>query len=393
MSSIYIDQHYGVSGDMINAALLNMEDNFEYLKKRLNLLGIDGYSLEYNIEKRSHIAGGRFIVHINEKYTTSRNFADIKSLISNSKLSDKEKSLSLKIFTRIAQAESIVHGINIEKIHFHEVGALDSIIDIVGFSILVSALKIKKFYASPFYIGSGKTISQHGEIPIPAPATVELLKGHPVCGTEQPYELTTPTGAAIVTSISDKFIPLPKSIIRKVGIGFGSRKNNFNALRIYLTDEYSDTASYNDETIVIIETTIDDSTPEEIAFLQELLLNNGALDAFITPVIMKKNRAGFNITLISTPQNLDNLIDVIFKNSSTFGIRYNYILRKTLERKIINVDSKYGTIPVKIGYYGYTPIKYSPEYDVCARISREKGIPIREIFENAIAITKKILEI
>ena len=392
MSSIYIDQHYGVSGDMLNAALLNMVDKFDLLMERLGLLNIDGYRVEYKLEKRNQIIGGRFIVHTDKNYLTSRNFTEIKNLIFNSSLTEEEKQLSLKIFTRIAEAESIVHGINIENVHFHEVGAIDSIIDIVGFSILVTSLKIKKIYASPFYVGNGKTMSQHGEIPVPAPATVEILKGYPVIGTEENNELTTPTGAAIVTSISKNFGPLPGAIIKKVGIGFGSRKSNFNALRVYLIDEYKEITSYNDETLLVIETTIDDSTSEEVAFLHELLFKHHALDVFVTPVIMKKNRSGFNITVISNPDKLNELIEVIFKNSSTFGVRYYYSLRKSLKRKIININGKYGDIPVKIGYYNNNKIKYSPEYEVCSKISREKGIPLRDIYEDAVITAKKTLD-
>ena len=392
MSNIYFDQHYGVSGDMINAALLNMEDNFETLIERLGLLNIEGYRVEYKSEKRNYIVGGRFIVHTDEKSIVSRNYNDIKKLISSSGLSVKEKELSLKIFKNVAKAESRVHGIDIDKIHFHEVGALDSIIDIVGFSILISALKINKCYASYFFLGNGKTISQHGEIPIPAPATVEIIKGYPAVGTVQNNELTTPTGAAIITSISEDFGPLPGSIIKKVGTGFGTRNNNLNALRVYLLEEPEKLIQYNDESLLIVETTIDDSTSEEIAFLQEMLFKKGVLDMFITPVIMKKSRPGFNITVIDYPHNLQEIIDTIFKNSSTFGIRYNFVLRKSLERKIIDVNGKYGKVAVKIGYNGKKAIKYSPEYEVCSRISKEKGIPLREIYEDAIFNVKTQLE-
>ena len=396
MNNLYIDQHSGVSGDMLNAALLNMFDNFNLLMERLNLLNLDGFRIEYKSEKRNHINGGRFIVHRDENPRSSRNlnrnFNDIKTIILNSNLSEDEKRLSLRIFTRIAKAESIVHGVDIENVHFHEVGAIDSIIDIVGFSILFLSLHIKKVFASPFFLGNGTTTSQHGEIPVPAPATVELLKGYPVFGTDKNKELTTPTGAAIVTSIADEFGALPGSIIKKVGTGFGSRSDSFNAVRVFLLDEYKETRPYNEETVLVIETTIDDSTSEEIAFLQELLFANGALDVFVTPVVMKKSRSGFNVTAVSDPQMLNNLTEIIFKNSSTFGIRYGYFLRKSIERKIINVNSRYGTIPVKIGYYDNNRVKYSPEYDVCSKISRETGVTLKDIYEDAINIARKTIE-
>ncbi len=388
-SELYFDLRYGASGDMLIASLINLTDKHNYVAERLKLLNLDGYKIDYKKEMRNHIEGGRFIVSCDQKNKPSRKYKDIVNLINSSDLNNNEKKLALKIFRRVAEAEAKVHKVNIEEVHFHEIGAIDSIIDIVGFSILYNSLNITGVVSSPFYVGSGNIHSMHGEIPVPVPATTELIKGLPVIGTEYPFEILTPTGAAILSTITDSFGPLPPCIIKNTGIGFGSRRENFNGLRVFEIERITSSPQnedYND-LITLIETTIDDSTPEEIGHLQNLLLNNGVLDVYITPVVMKKSRPGFNISVLLHPQNINKITELIFKNSSTFGVRYSFYLRKILDRKIEEVSTPYGKVRVKMGILDGEIVQISPEYEDCARISERIKVPVSEIYQLA---TEKI---
>jgi len=387
MSSLYFEQTNGISGDMAVAALLNIDNNFEYLKKRLALLKLRGFSVEYQTEQRNGITGGRFIVHSSNVAHTTRTFKNIASLIEASSLTKEEKQLSMRIFQRIAEAESAVHNLPVEEVHFHEVGAIDSIIDIVSFAILFTAKHIDKCFASWFHLGIGETKSLHGTIPIPAPATLELVKNLPVRGTNKHHELTTPTGAGIITTIANQFGVLPPSRIVKFGLGFGSRKEDgINGLRVFeiqlLPGEVIHSTA--ETLIAVIETTIDDSTPEEIAHLHQQLFDSGARDVFITPILMKKGRPGFNISALVEPQSVDSIKEILLNQSSTFGIRFYYAQREVLNRRIEQIDTDYGTVGVKVGLKANKILKLVPEYEDCARIARITGKPLRKVYEMVI---------
>ncbi len=392
---LYFDLSYGASGDMLNAALINLGGDFDNLLKRLALIELKNYRIEYKSETRSMIRGGRFRVIYDRTNHPMRKYSDIIRIIDESDLNNSEKSLSKKIFQRIGEAEASVHGVKLEDVHFHEIGAVDSIVDIVGFSILYNSLNINKCSSSYFHTGTGSTNSMHGEIPVPAPATVEIIKGFPVKGTAIQREILTPTGAAIVATVSEQYGPLPECIIEKTGVGFGSYKDSFNGLRVFKikraeTLESTETAK---NLVGVIETNIDDSTPEEIGRLQEVLFEIGVLDMFVTPVIMKKSRPGYNITVITSPGEIDRVTEAVFKNSSTFGIRYRFMFRKVLERKFREIKLPYGTIKIKIGLYNGEITQISPEYEDCAEISRKTGMPIKDVFFDAVSRAREELNL
>lgn len=382
MSNLYFDLQNGISGDMAVAAILSLDDDLDYLNTRLKHLDISGYELEYTKEKRNGIRGRSFRVVPHDIAQTSRSYRDITHIISSSRLSQEEKKLSLAIFENIARAESKVHGVGVSRVHFHEVGAIDSIIDIVSFSLLYIKHRITRSRASLVRLGSGTTEGMHGTIPVPSPATLEILKGLPVVGTDNTCELTTPTGAAIIRTTAERFGHLPQCIIEEIGMGFGSRREpGINALRILKYRDITDEFSIPAHMVVVTEVTIDDSTPEEISFLQDALFKQGALDVYVTPIHMKKSRSAFNITVLSNPESFERCARTILLKSSSFGLRYQYYFRKTLDRTIEKVSTEYGTVGVKIGYLNGTVLKISPEYEDCRKKAEEHDVSLRTIFE------------
>ncbi len=372
----------GVSGDMAVASLLALRENTDFLLEKLSTFQLEGFRVDVRDEQRSGISGKIFVVHTDDEHSHPRNYEDIQHLIGSSSLDEREKTLSLTIFRHVAEAESKVHGVPIEKVHFHEVGALDSIIDIVSFSVLYLSLKVESASASKYHFGQGSTTSMHGVIPVPAPATVEITRGLPVKGTEIEHELTTPTGAAIVKSIARSYGPLPSGTILNTGTGFGTRKTGgFNALRVFELEETPDGSLTAERTITVIEVTIDDSTPEEVSFLQERLFSEGALDVFFTPIYMKKNRPAFNITILCSPDRFEQCANTVLLESSTFGIRYQHYRRKTLERRAHQVLTKYGTISVKIGMLDGKVIKSAPEYEDMREAAHRHRVPLQRVVE------------
>jgi uncharacterized protein (TIGR00299 family) protein len=388
MSALYFDLCCGISGDMAVAALLSLAGQVERegkeLSERLRTLPLSGYEIEVKRERRKGLEGTLFTVHTGNRREKPRDYSNIRTLLGGSGLPEDEKMLALAIFETLAQAEASVHGVPQEKVHFHELGAVDSIVDIVCFSILYTKLRAGETHASPVSLGSGITASMHGEIPLPAPATLEILRGLPVRGTVKPFELTTPTGAAILRTVVKQFGPLPPGRIRALGLGFGHRENgSFNGLRILSFDPSFEQEDADMDRIAVIEVTIDDSTPEEIGFLQEILLSGGAKDAWVAPVQMKKNRPGFNLTVLCDPGELDHFARVLLHHCSSFGLRYSLQDRMCLERRVQEVSTAYGPIAVKIGMLGGAVLKAVPEYEDCRAAALKHGVPLRLVFETA----------
>lgn len=412
MSSLFFDLQNGISGDMAVASLLSLFDDGEgsarkaapaqegetsampLLIEKLKVLALEGYELSCKGERRNGLWGNRFSVLLHDKKREERSYFTIRELLLGSGLLDDEKKLSLAIFENLAQAESRVHGIGIDEVHFHEIGAVDSIIDIVSFSVLLTKMNPEKVYASPVPLGSGTTRSRHGLLPLPAPATLEILRGLPVYGSGRRGEITTPTGAAMIKAVVQSFGPMPAGTIRRIGMGFGkSKRDGTNALRVFEFNEllesninpaeFMDTSACGKEMVAVIEATIDDSTPEEISFLQDALFADGALDVFITPVYMKKNRPGVNLTAIIRPEDLNRCADTILLTSSSFGLRYQFYHRRCLERRIERVDTEYGPIAVKLGILDGRVVKVSPEYEDCRRAAIMHHLPVRTVFERA----------
>jgi len=392
VNRLYFDLQNGISGDMAVSALLSFDNDFDYLKKRLKEIDVKEYKLKYWKEKRNGILGSRFSVIVSNKTLPGRSFSDIKKLIDKSKLEKNEKILSKKIFSNIASAEASVHGVDVEKVHFHEVGAVDSIVDIISFSILYTKHNIKEAFSSYVHLGNGTTMCMHGLMPIPAPATLEILKDLPVVGTNKNYELTTPTGASIIKSVVKEFGNIPHGIIKNSGIGFGSKANDLNALRIIQLSDIDEISKEQSNIVIVAEVTIDDSTPEEVSFLQEQLFLDDALDVFITPIYMKKNRPAFNITIICNPKDFNKCSDTVLLKSSSFGLRYQYNYRKVVDREIKNIKTPFGGIKVKIGYYNGKIIKVSPEYEDCKKASEKENLPFRKIYDEVVKVSHEVLD-
>ena len=387
MKIAYFDCFSGASGDMILGALIDAGFNYEELNKELKKLGIDNYELDSKKVLRSEITGTKFDVLVREdkkdnEHNRRRTLKDISGIINESTLGAGVKRDSVKIFENLAKAEAKVHNTSTEKVHFHEIGAVDSIIDIVGAVIAIHGLKIEKIYFSPIRTGTGFVKCSHGQFPIPAPATVELLKGHHVIGTNIQRELTTPTGAAILTTLGVNVEMCPEIMLLQIGYGAGSHEipQIPNLLRVMIGETI--TVCEQDE-VWMVETNIDDMPGEHFGYLLEKILDAGALDGYITPVQMKKSRPGTLISIIVDDVHLSKVERIIFEQSTTFGIRKYKATRKKLYRKFVDVKTEYGMIRVKVGMLNGCIKNISPEHEDCRKIADERGLPLKLVYNAA----------
>ncbi len=397
MKIAYFDCFSGASGDMILGALIDAGFDIEKLKEELNKLGINDYELGLRTVQRSEITGTKFDVSIkdnkaNDEHHTRRTLKDISKIITGSSLSESVKRESIKIFENLARAEAKVHNTLPEEVHFHEVGAIDSIVDIVGVVIAIHDLKIENVYFSPIKTGTGFVKCHHGQFPIPAPATIELLKGFHVIGTNIQCELTTPTGAAILTSLGVNVEMCPEIKLLETGYGAGSNEipQIPNLLRVMIGETI--TVSEQDE-VWMVETNIDDMPGEHFGYLLEKILDAGALDGYITPVQMKKSRPGTLISIIVDEMYLSKIERIMFEQSTTFGIRKYKASRKKLNRKLVDVETKYGMVKVKIGTLNGHVKNITPEHEDCKKIAEERGLPLRLIYNTAMNAAQSVEEL
>ena len=381
MKVAYFDCFSGISGDMILGALIDLGMDINFLKKELKKIKIDKYTIQAKkILKKKNKAVKVDVIAKSEE-NKSRALSDIINLIGNSRLDEDVKEKSRKIFYRLGKAESKIHGVSINKIHFHEVGAVDAIIDIVGAVIGIKKLKIEKIYSSSLNVGKGFIKSEHGLLPIPAPATAELLKGIPVYNNKIEKELVTPTGAAIITTLADGFDDMPEIKIENIGYGAGTFDlEQPNVLRIFL-GKIEDNKI---DIINIIETNIDDMSPEYYDAIMEKLFENKALDVYLTNILMKKNRPTVKLTVLSEVKDTENLSRIILEETSTFGVRIYKANRKKIEREFRKIKTKYGIVKIKLGKLNGKIIKKYPEYEDCKRIAKREKIPIRKVYEEVI---------
>lgn len=391
MKILYYDCFSGISGDMNLGALIDLGVPFEYIIQNLNKLNLNN-EFKITVKKlvKNGISGTKVKVidlndhnhnHNNEhSYNHShehiRNYKDIKSIINNSELSETIKLLALKIFEEIAIAESKIHNKLLEEVHFHEVGAIDSIVDIVGAAIAIDYINADKIISSPIEVGYGMVKSAHGMLPIPAPATAEILKGVPIKAENVTFEATTPTGAAIIKAASSDFTNKKTFNILSIGYGIGEKENPnmANALRVFLGENNENNEEY------ILECNIDDMRAEEYELLMERLFKEKALDVFYTNILMKKQRPAIKLSVICKSIDKENIKRIIFLNSSTIGIREHSIDRTKLKRDIINIDSEYGIVPIKISIFNDKIIRTKPEYDYCKKIAIEKNISLNDVY-------------
>jgi len=375
----YFDCCSGISGDMVIGALIDSGLDVKILQRELRKLPINGYSISAAKDERHHIVGSNFRVRFKES-RHHRTFKDIKNLISRSKLSHKVKELSTTIFFNLAKAEAKVHGCKIDDVHFHEVGAIDSIIDIVGTAIGIEQLDIEKVYASPLSLGSGWVKTLHGRMPVPAPATLELLKGVTIIPSPVASELTTPTGAAIIKTLAQDFGDMPKMKIQNTGYGIGDKvfKEIPNVLRLIIGERSGDP-----EKLLIMETNIDDMNPQIYDYLMTRLFKKGALDVFLTPIQMKKGRPAVLLKVLCPAKQRDALMDTIFEETTTLGVRTYEVNRYCLERKIEDVLTSYGKVRIKVSLKNGKPINIQPEYEDCRKAAQKKNVPLKQVMDAA----------
>ena len=374
----YLDCFSGLSGDMILGALLDCGLPIERLKRELRKLNLKGYKIEAKPAKRGVITGTRVTIVSKETHDKHRSLNDIIDLIDKSDVSQKAKEGSIAVFTRLAAAEAKVHHTPIDKVQFHEVGAIDAIVDVVGTAIGLELLGIEALYASPLPSGSGIAKCEHGTIPIPAPATLELIAacGAPIRPT--PYrdaELVTPTGAAIVTTLAS--FECPTMSLQAVGYGIGSRELEGipNVLPLWIGESIP---QQND--LLLFETNIDDMSPELCGYAMERLFERGALDVWFTPIQMKKNRPAVMLSVLARPESQGAIVETILQETSTLGIRVQQVARHYAAREIVKFDSRLGKVSVKLKRLEGKVASLSPEYEDCRRIARKRGLPLREVY-------------
>lgn len=378
MKTAYLDCFSGVSGDMFLGSLLDAGLPFSELESHLRTLPLGGYHLEMRRETRNHVTGIRFLVNVVEQQT-ARNLGAVRDIIVKGNLSHAVKEKSLEIFEDLARVEGKIHGRSPEEIHFHEVGAVDSIMDIVGAVLGLEVLGISTLFVSPLPLGSGFVETAHGTIPVPAPATVELLKGVPVFSSGLQHELVTPTGAALVKGLASSFGPMPPMVIEHVGYGAGKAelpdRPNLVRILVGVPDSPGDA-----DTVVLLEANLDDSTPEWLGYLMDRLFDAGALDVLFFPVHMKKNRPGVQLQVMGPPEKKDVLTEILFRESTTIGVRFRYSQREVLPRTPAEVDSPWGKLRVKKITAKNGKAFMVPEYEACREIALQNRLPLREIF-------------
>ena len=382
----YFDCFSGISGDMTLGALIDLGVPLKYLEDRLNSIPLTDFNLTVTPVHRNGIRAMSVIVGMVDDQT-ARNFSDIRSLIVNCPLSERIKSTSLQIFKRLAASEAHIHSCSTEEVHFHEVGGIDAIVDIVGTAICLDYLGIERIIASHIPLGKGFVTCSHGKLPVPAPATLDILKGVPVYGSDIPHELVTPTGAAIIVTLAEGFGAMPDMTTTDIGYGAGQRELEAgpNLLRI-ITGTESETATGSsaeilEDRISILETCIDDMNPELFGYLMDRLFADGALDVYWIPIYMKKNRPGTMLEVLCHPDDKESLIRRILSETTTLGVRYYESRRCLLWRDRFEVKTTYGDIPVKRIKDLQGNIRIVPEYDVCEKIAREQNIPLRIVYD------------
>ena len=381
----YFDCFSGISGDMTLGALIDLGVPADWLEKELSGMPLEGFRLEVNKVHRNGI-GANLVQVVCDGDPVERSYADIRALIENSDLPDRIKTNSLVIFQRLAVVEAGIHGCEVDSVHFHEVGATDAIVDIVGAVLGLDYLKVTEIVASRLPLGTGFVECRHGRIPVPAPATLALLKDTPVIGTDIEAELVTPTGASIITAMASGFGVQPAMKIQQIGYGAGQRelKPGPNLLRVILGHRNAalddPAAGLEQDQVSVLETAIDDMSPEMIGYCQEQLFEDGALDVVLYPIYMKKNRPATLMQVISRPEQKEKLLYRLLTDTTTLGVRHYQTERCILARDEMTVNTSYGDVQVKRIQLPDGGFRMAPEYEVCRRIALEQKQPLQKIY-------------
>jgi uncharacterized protein (TIGR00299 family) protein len=383
--SAYFDCFSGISGDMVLGALVDAGADLRAIEEELRKLGLEGWKISACKAQRRAIFATRVRVETEEQHH-HRGLSIILKRIDGANLAPRAAERATRIFTRLAEAEARVHQVPIEQVHFHEVGAVDSIVDIVGAAIGFEMLGIDEFACSALDVGGGQVKTAHGLLPVPAPATAELLRGAPTYSSGLQRELVTPTGAAIATTLATRYAEMPAMTLRAIGYGAGSADNaeKPNVLRLLIGERAaSEPGEYWDAPVTAIETNLDDMSPQIYGYFAEKALGAGALDVFSTPAQMKKNRPGLLVTILSEPANVSRLIDLVFHETTTIGVRTYELRRKTLAREFVAVATPFGAVRMKISRLNGAVLNATPEYEDCQKIAAERGVPLKEVIAAA----------
>jgi len=380
MKVLYYDCFSGISGDMNLGAMIDLGVDASFLRAELEKLNLEGWDMSVEKAQRHGITGTKVTVKQTIHSHHHRHLSDIEDIIKNSSLKESVKNLSMTIFMKIAEAEAKVHGTSVDKVHFHEVGAIDSIIDIAGAAICFEALGVDEVFVSEVELGSGFVDCDHGRLPVPAPATTEIIKGMPVRTGGVKFEATTPTGAAILSALATGY-GTPSAIkIGRTGYGIGQKENPDvpNILRVALGETIE--ALKTGHRALLIESNIDDMNPEFYDHISDRLFSAGASDVYLSQVIMKKGRPGIVLSVICEPGREDNLKEILFTESTTLGIRSFEFTKDTLEREFGTIDTAYGSVRVKRSFLNGREVSAKPEFEECRRIASEKGLPVKEVY-------------
>jgi len=382
MRTLYFDCFAGASGDMILGALVAAGADPQALKAQLSLLNVDGFSVDFETVKKSGLSATYARVQTAHEHK-HRHLADIRKIIEESRLSDRVKERATAIFRRLAEAEARVHNAPVEQVHFHEVGALDAIVDVVGAAICFDLLKIDRFVSSPLHVGSGTVEMAHGRFPVPPPAVTELLKGVPFYSTEIKGELLTPTGAAIITTVCAEYGPIPNIVAEQSGYGAGTREyDNFpNVLRVIIGQ--SEVLNDAEEKLWMIETNIDDVSPQIIGHVMDRAFELGARDCYFTAVQMKKNRPGVLLSILCDGDQKELMMELLFTETTTLGARSYEVARRALKRKIVRVETIYGPIDVKVANLNGRVVNAMPEFEQCREAAQRANVALKEVEDAA----------
>lgn len=385
MKILYYDCFSGISGDMNLGAMIDIGVNRNHLISELNKLNVKGWELIVERDQRHGINGTKVTVKQTRHEHAHRHLSDIEKIVNDSSLDPGTKELSKKIFMKVAQAEAKVHNVPLDHVHFHEVGAIDSIVDVVGAAICFNALNVEGVFVSPVELGGGFVKCDHGKLPVPAPATAEIVKGMTVRYGGVNFEATTPTGAAILAALGTEFSPAKPLRIEKTGYGIGQKENPDvpNILRVFLGETAQDGDKGHEA--LHLECNIDDMNPELYDYVSEKLFKAGAADVFLTNIIMKKGRPGIVLNVICEKGIAEAVKGVIFQETTSLGIRTIPFMKDTLVRKLETINTEFGAVNIKRSFFRDREVSVKPEYDDCKRIASEKNIPIKEVYNHILS--------
>jgi uncharacterized protein (TIGR00299 family) protein len=388
----YFDCIAGISGDMALAALIDAGADFDLIREELAKLPLEPFDIQVEDVETNGLHAKRVEVRATAAGVI-RTYASIRALLNGTAFPPDALELAQRIFRRLAEAEARVHRKEVDQVTFHEVGAVDSIVDIAGTALALTMLGVERAFSSAVPTGLGMTKTDHGAMPIPAPAVVELLRGAPLYSKGVPVELVTPTGAAILAATVEGYGELPLMSVHSVGYGAGVHRLDFpNVLRILVGEEAESRGAappaHRDSMEVLLETNVDDLNPEVFEYVIEELLAAGAQDAWLAPVVMKKGRPAITVSVLCSPDRVDAMRGILFRETGTLGVRSTEVAKRALDREILKVETAHGAVAVKVGLFEGRAVTVSPEYEDCARVAREAGVPARHVYEEAARLAR-----